>query len=128
MLKANLVIKSVLRKIRNRGGISFETLDYFFVINYKLGRFYLHLKIPKRLHNVPGRPAIFNSSYVTDKISSFLDFHLEPLSQKVKSYIQDTKDFLKKIANLPPLPDDLILCTIDIVDLYPNISHEERLI
>ena len=98
------------------------------MINYKLGRFYLHLKIPKRLHNVPSRPAIFNSSYVTDKISSFLDFHLEPLSQKVKSYIQDTKDFLKKITNLPPLPDDLILCTIDIVDLYPNISHEEGLI
>ena len=37
-------------------------------------------------------------------------------------------DFLKKIANLPPLPDDLILCTIDVVGLYPNIPHEEGLI
>ena len=50
------------------------------------------------------------------------------LAQKVKSYIQDTNDFLKKIANLPPLPDDLILCTIDVVGLYPNIPHEEGLI
>ena len=37
-------------------------------------------------------------------------------------------DFLKKIANLPPLPDGLILCTVDVVGLYPNIPHEEGLI
>ena len=35
---------------------------------------------------------------------------------------------MKKIANLPPLPDDLILCTIDVVALYLNIPHEEGLI
>ena len=125
------VIKSVLRKKRNRGDISDETLDYPFVNNPKLGRFYLLLKIHKRLHNVPGRPVISNSSYFTENISSFLDFHLKPLAQKVKSYIQDTNDFLKKIANLPPLPDDFILCTIDqieVVGLYPNIPHEEGLI
>ena len=37
-------------------------------------------------------------------------------------------DFLKKIANLPPLPDGLILCTVDVVGPYPNIPHEEGLI
>ena len=71
---------------------------------------------------------ISNSSYFTEKISSFLDFHLKPLTQKVKSYIQDTNEFLKKIANLPPLPDDLNLYTIDVVGLYPNISHDEGLV
>ena len=35
---------------------------------------------------------------------------------------------MKKVANLPPLPDNLILCKIDVVDLYPNVPHEERLI
>ena len=44
----------------------------------------------------------------------------------MKSYIQDTNDFLKKITNLPPLLDDLILCTIRV--FYPNILHEEGLI
>ena len=122
------VIKSVIGKIRNRSGISDETLDYFLENNPKLGRFYLLPKIHKRLHNVPGRPVISNSSYFTENISSFLDFHLKPLAQKVKSYIQDTNDFLKKIANLPPLPDDLILWTIDIVGLFPNIPYEEGLI
>ena len=36
--------------------------------------------------------------------------------------------FLKKIANLPPLPGDLILCTIDAVQPFLNIPHEEGLI
>ena len=122
------VIKSVLRKVRNRGEVSDKTLDYFLVNNPKLGRFYSLPKIHKRLHNVPVRSIITNSSYFTENSSSFLDFHLKPLAQKLKSYNQDTNDFLKKIANLPPLPDDLILCTIDVVRLYPNIPHEERLI
>ena len=56
------VIKSVLRKIRNRGDINDETLDYFPVNNPKLGRSYLLPKIHKRLHNVPGRPVISNSN------------------------------------------------------------------
>ena len=94
----------------------------------KLGRFRLLPKIHKRLLNVPGRPVISNSSYFTENISSFLDFYLKPLAQKVKSYIKDTNYFLKNIANLAPFPGDLILCTIDVVDLYPNIAHEEGLI
>ena len=50
------------------------------------------------------------------------------MAQKVKSYIKDTNDFLRKIASLPTLPDDIILCTKDVVGLYPNIPHDEVLI
>ena len=50
------------------------------------------------------------------------------LTQKLKSYIQDTNDFLKKIANLPALPDDLLFCIVDAVDLYPKIPHNKGLI
>ena len=42
--------------------------------------------------------------------------------------IQDTNDFLKKIANLHSFPDDLSLFEIDVVRLYPNISHKGGLI
>ena len=61
-------------------------------------------------------------------MSSFIEYHLRPLAQNVKPYIKNTNDFLCKLANLPPLPDDVILCTIDVVGLYPNIPHDERLI
>ena len=40
-------INKVIRKLRKRGDISNETLDYFSVNNSKLGRFYLLSKIHK---------------------------------------------------------------------------------
>ena len=62
-----------------------------------------------------------------ENLSTFLDFHLQPLAQAVKSYIKDTNDFLNKLHSLPKLPGNIILCTVDLVDLYPNILHEEGL-
>ena len=85
-------------------------------------------KIHVRVHNVPGRPVISHSSYLTENISTFLDFHSKPLAQKVKSYNQDKNDFLKTIANTPPLPYELISYTIDVLGLYSNIPDEEGLI
>ena len=90
-------------------------------------RFYLLPKVHKRLYDVPGRPVISNCGFCTENISSFLDFHLQPLAQKVKSYIKDTNHFLKKIKELGQLPEGTILCTIDVVGLYPNIPHDEGL-
>ena len=51
---------------------------------------------------------------------------MQPLAREVKSYIKDTNDFLKKLCSLPNLPYDIILCTVDVVGLYPNIPHEEK--
>ena len=67
---------------------------------------------------------VSNCNYGTEKIAEFLDFHLKPLCKEVKSYLKDTSDFLRKIQSLPPLPENSILCTMDVVGLYPNIPHE----
>ena len=48
-------------------------------------------------------------------------------AKKVKSYIKDTNDFLKTLRSLTNLPDNRLLCTMDVVVLYPNISHGEGL-
>ena len=42
-------------------------------------------------------------------------------------YIKDTNDFLNKLRSLPKLIGNIILCTVDVADLYPNIPHEEEL-
>ena len=86
-----------LEKIRKIGDIDSNTLKYFDVEEPKFSRFYLLLKIHKGLHGVPGRPVISNSGFYTENISAFLDFHLKPITVKVKSYIKDTNDFLRKL-------------------------------
>ena len=121
------IVKDCLSRVKKRSDITNETLEYFFINKPKLGRFYLLPKIHKRLHNVPGRPVISNSGFFTENISAFLEYHLKPLSQKVKSFIKDTNDFLKKLNELRDLPDDFILCTIDVVGLYPSIPYKEGL-
>ena len=120
-------IYDTLEKIRKRGDISSNILDYFNVENPKFGRFYLLPKIHKRLHDIPDRPMISNCGFYTENISAFLDHQLKPIAMQVKSYIKDTNDFLKKLRDLPDLPEDSIICTIDVVGLYPSIPNEEGL-
>ena len=79
------------------------------------------------MHNVPGRPIISNCGFYTANISSFLDYHLQPMAQKMNSLIKDTNHFLRKIKSLGQLPEGPILCTIDAVGLYTNIPHEKGL-
>ena len=76
---------------------------------------------------MPERPVISNWGYYTENIFSFLDFHLQPISKKVKSCIKDTNDFLKKLRSLTNLPSNGLLCNMDLVGLYPNILHDEGL-
>ena len=82
--------------------------------------------IQKRFYNMLGRPIISNSGYYTKNISAFLEYHLKPIAEKLKQYINDIHNFLRK--SLHSLPEDIILCTIDIVGLYSNISHKDRLL
>ena len=62
-----------------------------------------------------------------ENILSFLDHHFQPLAKKVESYIKDANHFLKKLKELGSLSRNAIICTIDVVGLYPNIPHEEGL-
>ena len=101
-----------------RSDLSKQTLNYFFVETPRLGRFYLLPKIHKRLSNVPGRPVISISGYFTENISAFVDYHLQPLSKQVRSFVKDTNYFLRKLDGLKDLPKDLLLWTIDVVGLF----------
>ena len=71
-----------LEKIRLRGDVSSDTLNFFLVKDPKLGRFYLLAKNNKRLHDVLSIPVISNCSFYTENISSCLDHHLQPLTQR----------------------------------------------
>ena len=122
------IIKSNLQKVRNRKDISDVTLYYFLVNNSKLGRFYLLLKIHKMPNNVTGMLVISDSGYYTENILAFLEYHIKPVAPKTKSHIKDTNNFSRKLNILPFLPEAIILCTIDLVGLYPNITHEGELV
>ena len=53
----------------------------------------------------------------TEKISEFVDHQLSPLVPSIKLYTKDTNDFLRKLSEVRDMPDDVILCTVDVVGL-----------
>ena len=106
-----------LEKITKRGELPQDTLNYFLVKDAKFARFYLLPEIHKRLYGIPGRPVISNCGFYTENISS----------QVTNQITKDTNHFLRKIKELGQLPEGTILCTINVVGLYPNIPHDEGL-
>ena len=107
--------------------MSKDTLDYVSVEDPKFARFDVLPKIHKWLYDVPGSPVISNCGYYTESISLSLDYHLQTLAQKIKSCIKDTNHSLSKLKILDKLPQAVILCSIEIVGLHPNIPHIEGL-
>ncbi|XP_066926567.1 uncharacterized protein [Clytia hemisphaerica] len=74
----------------------------------------------------PLRPIVSGFSSCSNRLSEFLDGFLKyPSAKKTNSYIRDTKDFLVRLADLPSLPSNTILVTMDVASLYTNIDHEE---
>ena len=49
---------------------------------------------------------------------------LKAIIARIKSFIEDTNDFLKKQNELTNLTDEFILCIIDVLGLKPKIPHK----
>ena len=125
--KLQKLITMTLRRMESSGEIGSDTIKFLEKSDGNLCRLFLLPKIHKRFFMVPGRPVISNCGYLTEHISEFLDYHLQPLAKQVKSYIKDTNDFVKRIRDMPDLPENAILCSIDVTGLYPDIPHDEGL-
>ena len=124
----NLTEKSnkIFENLKRRGFISEKQLKYFrfdFKISCNLGKLYFLPKIHKRLSNVPGRRVIWNCETPTEKVSEFLDNHLQPIMRKGLPYIQELGDFINKFRRMGSIPDNAILVTTDVTALYPTIPH-----
>ena len=71
------------------------TFDFLWPRNARTSRFYILPKIYNK--DILGRPIVSSCGAPTEKISSFVDYHLRPLVKKIPSYIKDINDFLVKL-------------------------------
>ena len=62
-----------------------KTKQYVIQINVKPGRFYILPKIHKTGN--PGRPVVSSNGHPTERISQFIDFHINPLVASLDSHI-----------------------------------------
>ena len=73
----------------------------------------------------PGRPIVSGKGTLTEYISGFIDSILQRLMPHIPSFIQDTTDFLNKLATIKDIPDNSLLVTMDVTALYTNIPHDD---
>ena len=97
-------VSDTVREMHDQGHISEKNMAYLIVDQPKAGRFYLLPKIHKAGN--PGRPIVSANRQPTEKISEFVDLHLQSHVQTLLSYLQDTTDFLKKQEALGPFQSD----------------------
>ena len=118
------LVNNAIDQLKNRNALNQKMANQLKSTNPRTPRFYLLPKIHKP--NNPGRPVVSSINCHTERISQFVDHHLQPLTKKLTSYVQDTTDFLRKLQSLPDkLPENTLLVTMDVRSLYTNIPNDE---
>ena len=119
------IVRTTIDRLVEEDEISEETAKKLYPSNSRTPLFYLLPKVHKG--GCPGRPVVSSVKCHTEKISAFVDEKLRPIVSKLKSYIKDTSDFLRKIKDIGEIPKDAILVTMDVTGLYTNIDNTEGL-
>jgi len=81
----------------------------------RIPEFYTLTKIHKP--TITGRPIISGCDGPTEKISSFVDTLLQPISKSQESYLKDTTDFINFIERTS-VNKQAFLVSMDITSLY----------
>lgn len=123
------LIKNILDNLVQEGYINPKQRQYLLGnTTPRSRRFYLLPKIHKDKthwsipHEIPpGRPIVSDCGSETYQIAEFIEYYLNPLSQKHASYLKDTFHFISKL-DLITVPPKAFLFTIDVDSLYTNIN------
>ena len=97
-------IKSETSNLKNENLLTLKTANSHLEEKIKTPELHLLPKIHKA--NNPERPVISTVNCHTSRISEFVDYYLQPEVKKLKSYVKDTMDFIKKIETVDHVSDD----------------------
>ena len=111
----------------NKKELSTQCRDFLLDYKPRTPEFYMLPKIHKPQRPPPGRPIISGNDSPTERISQLVDHFLQPCVPTLPSYVKDSSHFLQILQTYTtnPLPDDALLCTLDVSSLYTNIPHQE---
>ena len=119
-----LLVQQQVDHMLNSKEIDRKCADFLVIENPRTANFYLLPKIHKGKIPPLGRPIVSANDCLTERISQFVDHFIQPLVPLQKSYVRDTGHFLWLLENLD-IPNDSILCTLDVTSLYTNIPNSE---
>ena len=136
-------VKKLAKDYYSSGNLTFKEREYISHFNHTTANFYGNPKIHKS-NAIKEAILKCNTSYVhlqtddikfrgisggpnspTSKLSELLMLLLKPFVSQVKSHIRDTTDFLNKFNRFSNEDlNDIILVTVDVVNMYPSIKKD----
>ncbi|KAL2078819.1 hypothetical protein ACEWY4_026504 [Coilia grayii] len=127
-------VQNILMSLKEKGFLNQKQVHYLIGKDKPRPRyFYLLPKIHKapgswsRPYEIPpGRPIVSDCSSETYGTAEYVEYFLNPISTRHRSYLKDTYDFIQKIRELK-LPSHCFLFTMDIDSLYTNIETQAGL-
>lgn len=84
-------------------------------------------KIHKSETDPPYRPIVSGINSLTEKVSEFVDYHIQPLVKTLPSFIRDTTELLNKLRSIQIVDENDWLVTLDVSSLYTSIPHKDGL-
>ena len=117
------IVDNRLDELTEEGDLSEEIAEGLKMDNPRTPHFYLLPKIHKEGN--PGRPVVSSIDSHTSKTSKYVDYHIQPIAKEIKSYVQDTSDFIEKINQVGTVPENTYLVSMAVRSLYTNIPNEE---
>ena len=117
-------VQSVIDQMYEDDELDISVVNYLAEKDCRTPQMYFLPKIHKGVTPPPGRPICSGNGSPTEKISQLVDHFLNPIAQKVPSYVKDTTHFLQILNSLGTLPPNCILATLDVTSLYTNIPNE----
>uniref|UniRef100_A0A803J8T0 Reverse transcriptase domain-containing protein n=1 Tax=Xenopus tropicalis TaxID=8364 RepID=A0A803J8T0_XENTR len=117
-------LDAILTVALNAGWIDKDTFLYMSSDYPRTPIIYTLPKIHKSLSAPPGRPIISAVGSLYQPVSTFIDYHLQPLVKSMPSYTQDSTHVILRLRELGEIPPDSILVTMDVKSLYTIIPHD----
>uniref|UniRef100_A0A0F8AB68 GIY-YIG domain-containing protein n=1 Tax=Larimichthys crocea TaxID=215358 RepID=A0A0F8AB68_LARCR len=126
------MVKEILQSLLNKKFINKKQFTYLQGNPIPRPRlFYLLPKIHKEpsawsvpFEIPPGRPIVSDCDSETYHTAQFIDYYINPLSNRHTGYLKDTYHFVNTVRQLQ-IPPKSILFTMDIDSLYTNIDIDE---
>ncbi|XP_031751078.1 uncharacterized protein LOC116408410 [Xenopus tropicalis] len=109
-----------------RGIFSAKIRDYLLPKHPRIPIFHHLPKVHKKERPPIGRPIVSGIGSLNERLSELIDLYLQPLVQRLTSFVQDTKHVLQ-IIDLIEWDDTFAWATIDVASLYSCIPHDRGL-
>ena len=112
-----------LKRLWDNGHLTKKEHDFLKIEHPTTPCFYCLPKVHKDPIHPKGRPIVAAIGSLTENISSYVDFFLQPFVKSLPSFTQDSTDLIKTLKSIQDPSTVTYMACLDVESLYTSIPH-----